>query len=129
MKVIMKIGQLEFFQVIWIQKEMSSVRSHRVLRRVKKAEYDSTKRHQLLVFVVLFFELLTANSAWSLTSQADMNEHPEKRPETMNCIVEHITTAEVSLTFQNFAASIWRGSLGCVSKVMPLTKRMKHAVL
>jgi len=42
----------------------------------------------------------------------------------MNCIVEHVTTVmEVSLTLQNFTASIRRGSLGVYQQGCAVNQR------
>ena len=114
MKVRMEFVQHELFQVIRIQEEFLFVRLHHGLWRVKKTEDYSTNRGALLVFIVLFVELLPADPAWSLASHADMDEHPEKGFEVMNCIVEDARirmTGEVSLTFQNFATGVWGSPL------------------
>jgi len=112
MEVIMEVHQHEFSQMIWIREQLSLVRSHIFLGRIEKTEYDSTERDVFLFFFVLFFELIPANPTWSVASQADMNEHPEKRFEIVNCIVEHArVTMEVSLAFKYFATSVWGSAL------------------
>ena len=49
---------------------------------------DSTQTMVFLLVLILLFELLPANTARSLSSDADMDENPEKGLEIMNSIMK-----------------------------------------
>ena len=53
--------------------------------------YDSTQTVVFLLVLILLFELLPANTARSLSSDADMNENPEKGLEIMDGIMKGTT--------------------------------------
>lgn len=91
LKITMEIKQQIFFQVRWLCKDLPFVRRHRIRIGVEKAVYKSTQIAVFVFSLILLFELLPANTARTLSSEAYVNKNPEKRLEIMNGVVESST--------------------------------------
>ena len=82
-----------------MHEELLFVHRHRDHIRVKKAVYNSMKSAEFPPFLILLVKLLPSNTTRSLSSDAYMNENPEKGLEIMYGIVENsiLMTMEVLL--------------------------------
>ena len=109
----MEIVQNIFLEVIWMREDLIFVCGHRIHIGIEKEVNDSSQTVVFLIRLILLFELLPSNTARTLSSDAYMNQNPEKGLEIVHCIVENLIlmTMEVPLTRQNFTTSVWWSTL------------------
>ena len=109
----MEMIQDMFVQICFTRKYLLFVGCHRARIGVEKAKYDSSQFGVFLLVSICIPKLIPTSSAGSLSSNANMNENPEKGLKVMDGVMEVTRSImEVTSTWQNFSAGIWRCPLG-----------------
>ena len=98
-EIVMEMMQDMFIQIFWTLEYLLFVGYHRGRIGVEKAKYDSNQFGVFFLVFVCLLELIPTSSARSLSSNANMDENPEKGLKIMDSVMEvKRTTLEVALT-------------------------------